>query len=164
MFVPVQALGCKLSFEPKFFKVRKHAWLNRNLILPDYESLSLIDRRVGLSVPIMFFYCLYSKTSIRVDFHHLAKEVLTVIAQTFRHLELPREDLLVKFPSVFIFERQVTSYHREQNNAAWPDVNAWAMIQLSLNHFRSCVAGTSTSCFKSLTLFISVAQSKINQL
>ena len=164
MFVPVQALGCKLSFEPKLLKVWKHAWLDRNLVLSDNEPLSFIDRRVGLSVPIMFFYGLNSKTSIRVNFHYLAKKVLTVIAETFRHLELPGEDLLVKFTSVFIFERQIPSYHREQNNAAWPDVNAWAIVQLPLDHFRCCVAGTSTRCFQSLTLFICVAQSEVNQL
>ena len=112
----------------------------------------------------MAFYLLDGKTSIWVNLHNLGKNILAVIGETFGHLELPGKNFLIKLSCVFIFEGQVPGHHCKQNDAARPNVDTRAIVQLALNHFRCCVAGTATRRFKSLALFVSVAQTEINQL
>jgi len=105
MLVSIQTLRCKFSFESKLFKMRKHAWLDWYLIFSNNKTLSFIHSWVSLSIPAMAFYLLDSETSIRVNLHNFRKNVLTIIAEAFGHLELPGEDFLVEFTCVFIFER-----------------------------------------------------------
>lgn len=164
MLVFVETLHCEVGFKAELVKVAQHRWLNRNFVLTNNEALRFVHRRVRTFVPLVLLDLLRGQTLLRICFHHLAQHVLALSRQVFGHLELSRQNLLVKLAGIFVFKRQKAREHRKQDHSRGPHINATPVVQLALDHLGSGVAWRSTSSLESLSLLVGVGQAKVNQL
>jgi hypothetical protein len=74
------------------------------------------------------------------------------------------EYLFIESVGVFVFEREVSIEHGEENDSARPDIYLDTLVSLALDHFGSSIARRTTWCFEQFTLFISVTKPKIDDL
>ena len=162
MLVVVDALGGVVFLKAIAFEVSQERRLYGNLILADYQSLALADRLVKL-VPRMLLDLIGCQSLVRVCFQNFVDQVDTVGRESLRHLELATENFLVQLRSRLVFEGEVSGHHREEDDSTGPDVNARSMVLESVDHLRCCVAGRPTGCLKQLSLFVSVAEAKIDE-
>ena len=82
--------------------------------------------------------------------------------QELWNLEFSAKDLFVQIGCIWIFKRQVSTNKRIKDDTTAPDVNLGSKIALACNHLRSCVAWGATGCLECLTIFVCIAQAKIN--
>lgn len=77
MLVPVQALHCVVFLYPKSLQIAQNFWLNRNLILANYETLILTNWLVDLE-PGMFTNLLTGDSLVWVSLQNTIQQVSTV--------------------------------------------------------------------------------------
>jgi len=102
------------------------------------------------------------ETFFRVCVQHLLKHFLSIAADKARYLEFSTQNFLIKLRCVRVFEGQEATDQGKHDDATTPNVDICAKIFFASYHFRSGIAGTTTSCFKELSMAISVAEPKVN--
>lgn len=81
-----------------------------------------------------------------------------------RNSVLSIHDLLVKHTCFRIFKGQVPTDHGIKDHTTTPDISVQPLVFLACDHLRSCVTGTSASCFEELVRFVSVTEAEVYYL
>lgn len=119
-------------------------------------SDTLILNSFDLVEPIMSSYVLDCVPLYWVSIQNLLDQVLAVTGDKPWYQIVAVEYLLVQLIGVRIFEGQIATGHRIKDNATAPNIRDQAMVSLSSNHFRSCIARTSTCCFERFPLTVCI--------
>lgn len=164
MFVGVQTLHRELRCELELLEVLQHGRLNRNFILADYQALVVANRRVCFREPLVRLDLGCRQPVVGVRFHDPAQHVLAVGREVTRHLELATQDFLVELARVLVLKGEKASEHREEDDAAGPDVDLRAEVPLTFNHFGRRVARTAARCLELHALFVRVGETEVDQL
>lgn len=89
----------------------------------------------------------YRISRLRVRVQNSSHQLSSLVTYVFRYLVVTGQNFLVEFPRVWIFEREVASYHGEEDNAGGPYVHCESRVLFAGDHFGSGVAWASACGF-----------------
>ena len=135
---------------------------DRDSIFPHNDPVHLI--LLHLLEPVVIPYILNSEASGWVCVQDLLDQVLAVLGDETRDEVVAVEDFFVQLIGIRIFEGKIPARHRVQNDPATPDITIQAMVSFSSDHFRGSVARTTASSFQCFALFVSIRQTKVDDL
>ena len=111
----------------------------------------------------------------RVRIENALHEVLALARDEARDVIVRVEDFFVQLCGVRVLsekrmsrayaylEGQVAADHREEDDAAAPDVDVKSLVALACDHLGGCVAGRATSRFERFSTLVGVAQAEVDQ-
>lgn len=135
----------------------KDALINHNGILPDNNPLINFGLLPDQIIPLTLLNLRNLKPRFGVDIEYLLHEVLGIGRDELWDFELAGQDLLVQAVGVLVFEGQVAAQQRVHDDAARPDVDVQAVVELTGDHLGGGVAGRTAGCFELLAWFVLVA-------
>lgn len=101
---------------------------------------------------------------IWIDIQNVPEDIASLSGKDFGHLEIPRNNLLIKFAGVWVLEGQITTQHGINDDSARPNIDVHAFVFFTCDHLRGSVAGRSTSSFQFFAGLVLVGQSEVNNL
>ena len=133
----------------------------------DWNSIFANDdsfhfNRLNLSVPLVSADVIYQESLLRICVQHFPDQVFRCFRNYPRDQVVAVQDLLVQLACVWVFEREVTASHGIEDDTTTPNVRIETVVLFASDHFRSCVAWTSTGSFQSLPFLVHVGQTKVN--
>lgn len=134
-----------VQVKAKRVQLLDYFFVNRYWMLSHYNSSIVFY--VGNAIPRVLPYFVNFVSVRGVCVKYFLNEVFTVRTHKLGDLIVGIQDFLVKEIGVGVFERQVATHHRIKNNPATPYVAHQAVVFFACDHFRSCIAWTSTGCF-----------------
>ena len=100
-----------------------------------------------LVVPRVVSYVLYCVALGWIWVQNQVYQVFCVVRQKTGHFVVCLQNLLVQLLGVLIFKRQVAADHCVEDHTWRPNISSKPQVLLSLDHFWSCKAGTTTRSF-----------------
>ena len=116
------------------------------------------------TVPWVLLEALNIDSLGRISDKDLGEDIFGLCRQELGQAVLCIHDFLVQIRRFLVFEGQISAQHGVQDHSTAPNVRFKSMIAISSNHLGSSVAGASTGCLQSLTLFIHVTETKVDNL
>ena len=92
----------------------------------------------------------------RICVENLFYQVFAVDGERRWDREVARQNLLIQFVRVWVFEGQEPASHGVQDDAAGPDIRGESVVLLAGDHFRGRVARTSARCLQQTALAIGI--------
>lgn len=99
-----------------------------------------------------------------VGVQDLLEHVAGVIADVLGAVVLAGEYLFVECGGVGVFEGQLAADHGEEDDAAGPDVDVYAVVGLAGDHLGRGLAGTAAGRLEHLALLLGVRQPEVHDL
>ena len=161
MFVCIKTPDGILFLEPFLFKHVQNLLLIWYLIVTHNETLIyahwLVELKPWVRADVLNF-----ETFFRICIQHLLKHFLSIWADKAWYFEFSTQYFLIEFRSVWVLKWQKPTDQGKHYDATTPNIYICSEIFLASYHFRSSIARTTTSCFKELSMAISVAETKVN--
>ena len=137
--------------------------INRDLRQPnEYAPCDL--GQLHLIKPLVLSYVSDLESLLGIRVKDGLEELSRVTSHKLRDRVLATKDLLVKVGCVWVFEREVTAYHGEEDDTAAPYVDVGPEVALASYHLRSCIARGSACGFEGLSGLVGVGEAEINDL
>jgi len=160
VFVGFQTLVCLFSVEALLFKALEHFSVDRDCMVAYDDALHGDFFTQG--VPHVSADVFHRLAPGGVGIQHVFEQIFALRGGPFGTGLLACEDLLLEGRRVGVFEGEVSTNHREQDDSAGPDVHLDAVLLLPCHHFRSGITRTPAGCFEHLPFFVGVAQPEID--
>jgi hypothetical protein len=161
MLVCIETPDSILFLKPFLFEHVQNLLLIRYLIVAHNKTLihthRLIQLKPGVCTDILYF-----ETFLWVCIQDFLKHFLSVSAHKAGNFEFSTQNFLIKLGCVRVFKGQEAANEGKHDDAAAPNIYISTEIFFASYHFRGGIARTATSCFKELSMAVSVAEAKVN--
>ena len=139
-----------------------HVHVDWDWVLANVDSV--VFTNFDLLIPGVGTDSVNRESLLWVGAEDFSDQVLARLTHKVGYLVFSIQDFVIQLIRLGVFKREETANHSIDDDSTAPHIRRQAIILLASNHFRSCIAGTTTGRLQKLTWLVCVTQAKINNL